>query len=652
MPGQDHAHKSIVVKKSEEATCLILLGVLIACWLINNLIWLRIDTRPPRWDEAYYLTMSLKYHEALLSEGLRGFVGSLLTVDPMRPPLGPALAALAYLMLGRSSDAALAVNLLAFIVLILAVYGLGARLASPWSGLLAALFVSTYPGILGLSRVFYLDFLNTALVAGSLYLLVRTAASSRKLASAGFGALMGLGLLCRAFFPVFIIGPLTVSAYAVRREYRLGISAPEIQRSRLWVCGGIALLVCAAVALPWYAINLAPVMRRSLSAAYGAEAVGYGPSNPLTLRAVMSYLSNMVRTTPFGAVIFLLATGILWLRWSRLRPKPVLGDFNPVDGLSILFSSILIPVVFFSILRSQDLKNLLPVLPATAVVSAWGLSVLRPLALKRAVIGFGIAGSLFQLWIGTYGLQSFAGGVGFHAGPGQPAFFLFPVASASPVAFLNLPRRENWKIAEILSRISEVVGGPDGTRTSARPAVIAVVPDHPLSNRNNFEYFAALKGLPVRVERPGDPREPGGRDYRAQLLGVNVAVMKTGDPGPAWLNRRNDEMVKFLGSPGSGFVEIPPRFSLPDGSEAVLYAVPEASLTPEARPEDMSVPQSSLADDSSSWIMMSKGRGVPQGVASSSATSLWEDHQGMIRLHPCRGLGLNFLRPAGQWDVS
>lgn len=32
-----------------------LLGGLIALGLIVNLIWLRIDTRPPRWDEAAYL---------------------------------------------------------------------------------------------------------------------------------------------------------------------------------------------------------------------------------------------------------------------------------------------------------------------------------------------------------------------------------------------------------------------------------------------------------------------------------------------------------------------------------------------------------------------------------------------------------------------
>ncbi len=133
----------IVLSKREDVICSIMLTVVIAFSVMNNLIWLWIDTRPPRWDEAYYLTLSLKYHESLVSSGVGAFVRSLLTLDRTRPPLVPALAVPAYIFLGKSPDSAIAVNLVAFVLLILAVYGMGTRLASSWSGLLAAIFVST-----------------------------------------------------------------------------------------------------------------------------------------------------------------------------------------------------------------------------------------------------------------------------------------------------------------------------------------------------------------------------------------------------------------------------------------------------------------------------------------------------------------------------
>src|SRR5262245_49009497 len=121
-----------------KATCLILLLAIITFSVVNTALWLRLDARPPRWDEAGYLTLSLKHHAALTAGGVGALVKSLLRLDHTRPPLVPALAVPAYLLFGRQGETAFAVNLGAFVVALLAVYGLGARLASPWCGLLAA----------------------------------------------------------------------------------------------------------------------------------------------------------------------------------------------------------------------------------------------------------------------------------------------------------------------------------------------------------------------------------------------------------------------------------------------------------------------------------------------------------------------------------
>jgi hypothetical protein len=105
-----------------------------------------------------------------------------------------------------------------------------------------------------------------------------------------------------------------------------------------------------------------------------------------------------------------------------------------------------------------------------------------------------------------------------------------------------------------------------------RPAIVAILPDHPFFNMSNFDYFSVLQGLPVQITHPGDPRDPAGKNYRLQLLEVDFVVTKTDYAGPQWLNVRTEEILAFLRSPDSGFVELDPRFPLPDGSQAVLYA--------------------------------------------------------------------------------
>jgi hypothetical protein len=113
-----------------------------------------------------------------------------------------------------------------------------------------------------------------------------------------------------------------------------------------------------------------------------------------------------------------------------------------------------------------------------------------------------------------------------------------------------------------------------------RPASVAILPDHPLFNGSTFDYFARLNRLPLHIDHYGDPRVPEGQQYRVQLLGADFVITKTGDAGPAWLNVYNEEIQTFLRTPDSGFVEIEPRFPLPDGSEAVLYTAQHEPVVP------------------------------------------------------------------------
>jgi len=563
------------MSKCEHTTCLIFLIAIIAFAFINATVWLQIDTRPPRWDEASYLALSLRHHAALSSGGVGSLAKSLLKLDRKRPPLVPALAVPAYLLFGRGAEVAFAVNLLALVFLILAVYGLGAWLISRRCGLLAAFFVSVYPGVFSLTRLFLLDFCDMALAAIALYSLVRTESFSQKGPAVAFGVVMGLGLLCRAFFPIFLIGPLGISLYIAWRADKHNAEAEKLRKPGWQVNGGLALLACTAVAAPWYLTNMVPLVLRSLSATYGAEAVGYGPDNPLTVHAMVSYFINFtnIHPSPFGMMLFLLAVALLWLKRSSLQSVTRGDTATPALALALLLSSVVLPYLFFSTLPSQDIKNIIPVLPALAVITAWGLSLLQPPALRKSVVGGSIVWLLFQYWIGTYGLSTLPPQVGVRLGGNLPPLLLLQQGLTYPPGEgVLLPRRENWHIPDILSRITGGSVGPGRVQTMLRPAIVALLPDHPFFNMSNFDYSVVLQGLPVQIEHSGDPRTPEGKNYRSQLLEVDFVVTKTGDSGPQWLNVYHEEILTFLRSPDSGFVEIEPRFPLPDGSQAVLYA--------------------------------------------------------------------------------
>lgn len=569
-----------------------LLVALIVFSVINTAIWLWIDTRPPRWDEAAYLRTSLKYHEALTEEGAGGFIRALVEVDRKRPPLVSALAVPVYFLFGKSFDIALLVNLLAFVVLLLAVYRLGTRLASAEAGVLAAFLVATYPSVFSLSRIFLFDFWDTTLVAVSLYLFVSVEGFSQKRASIILGAILGFGLLCRPFFLVFVIGPLAVSLYTIWKTRAVQTETQETNRLVIGRYLKPAAVSCAVVAGPWYVINALPLLKRSLSAAYGAEAVGYGPPNPLTFQALTSYLITFINwhTTLAGTVLFVLAGAILWRNRSAFAGQKIHTVPSAMHNLCLLFSSVLLAYVFFSTLPSQDQKNITPILPGVAIISAWGLSLLHPVMLKKVVIGVSVVWFAAQFWLMTYGWAALPPVVAVPLGKTLPRLTLIQQGASDLVTFPLSPKQEHWPLYEILLRLTGGEVGPNGVRTLAKPAVVAIIPDHPFFNMNNFDYFATLHGLPVVIEHPGDPRWPAGKEFRTLLLGVDAAVIKTGNPGSAWLTVFNKEILAFLRSPESGFKEIGPRFPLPDGSEAVLYLANDNFVLNEAPPIQFRTP--------------------------------------------------------------
>lgn len=224
------------------------------------------DRTPPAWDDAWYLETSFRLYHAL-TRGLTDFASAWAGAFKIKPPL-VSLLPLPLYALGGPSERTAVFTSLALHGLSCAFTGLAAR--ALWKehprrealAALAACLVALTPLLYGLSRVFLVESLLTAVVCAAAWRV----AQARRAPQEGLllGALLGLGLLAKASFPLFIAG----FVWLRRRDL-----APHARR---------ALVAGAALAATWYAFNLPYAAGFALNAAFGGLAADYGRAAPLS----------------------------------------------------------------------------------------------------------------------------------------------------------------------------------------------------------------------------------------------------------------------------------------------------------------------------------------------------------------------------------
>src|SRR5262245_7550050 len=204
--------------------------------------WVLIDRRPPEWDHANHLERAVGCYRILSDPG-RDRVREILDVSSFYPPIVPCAAGLLYFVFPIAPLTAQAV-MLGFVALgLAATFALGRHLYDTETGLLAAFLLGTAPFVVFSLTNFQLDLPLAAMVAVSLYLLVRTDAFSRPGWCAALGVALGLGMITKPPFAGYL---LPVFTWALWRSLRA-----DDRRGRLgWMA--VSLAVAAAIALPWF----------------------------------------------------------------------------------------------------------------------------------------------------------------------------------------------------------------------------------------------------------------------------------------------------------------------------------------------------------------------------------------------------------------
>ncbi len=165
--------------RDSEGKSLLVLGIIWLLGAISDRLWFALDRSVPAWDQADYLTSTLKYLQAL--QHPQWFSGEWWTnfwlLSTKIPPLAYILTVPFLQVFGTGDDRATLVHLLFSAILLASVYNLGAQLFNRQVGLWAAAICVLLPGLYRFRLQFLLDYPLTAAITFAFYCLTMWKAS-------------------------------------------------------------------------------------------------------------------------------------------------------------------------------------------------------------------------------------------------------------------------------------------------------------------------------------------------------------------------------------------------------------------------------------------------------------------------------------------
>jgi 4-amino-4-deoxy-L-arabinose transferase-like glycosyltransferase len=282
----------------------------ITCW------WLAQDRSVPIFDAGLHLSLALNVHQELAA----GNFGKALTLSVPYPPFAYLVGSLGITLGGVGvAPPILAENLVFVTALALGCYKVGRMAFSPLAGLLAVVFALGSPLIAAQFHVFMTDAPETAMVAVSIWLIIASEGFTKLRACAIAGVAVGLGMLTKEPFPIFVLGVCLVTLGRGGR--------------RAWPGVAVFAVIALALAAPWY------IHEHSLIQGIGDQATASSnayPNSPgpgpkeiapprLSIANLEWYLWNLDNVELGLPLLALAAAGFVWTVASLVRSRPRAG---------------------------------------------------------------------------------------------------------------------------------------------------------------------------------------------------------------------------------------------------------------------------------------------------------------------------------------
>ncbi len=505
-----------------------------ALWA-GNLLWLARDTRPPVWDMALHQSYALNY--------LPGAAGEEPAIRPWArsgnyPPFVHLVIAALFALFHPDPRIAALANLPATFILLWSVHELAEAMAGRAAARWAAFITAFAPYMVWMSRETILDYWMSAWVAAALLALWKSDGFADRRAALAFGCAAALGMLTKWLFAGFLLLPL---AYVALR-HRLWHHADRM------VHKADAILIAGIGAGLWYVPNLPGLVR------YFGEnmRIGAREGEPpvLSFQSLIYYL-RLLEGYQFFGILFALTAAACWFAWRRQLIR---------DG-RFLAVAIAGGWLAMTLLRTKDPRFTMPLLGLLAIVcgawvASWGYS-------RAALVGQGLLAALLlaQAYAVSFGVAWLPQQVVLARGYQGSLRWDWNLYTQHYFHILGKPRREDWKLGEILDEVRR------HSHAGALEASLAIVPDLPRFNAASFTLEARLSGMSARIDHPQSAAAGVG-----SFDGFNYALMTEGEQGMPWTTVESPALNRIIMDEHGTFLLLG-IWVLPNGDSARLYFV-------------------------------------------------------------------------------
>jgi len=522
--------------KKKMTTILLVLILIIATHALINYIWLEKDNFPLWFDHGQYFQRSVEFYYAAQGDETsfqRAVFGAEATYQPyLHRILLPLVSMPFYFIFGVSGDIAVMTCLIFLSLAIFFVYAITSRIFDRTTGLLAAFILSVSPGFFIYSRRYSPEFAVIGLVALTIYFLLRSDNFQNRIYSMLFGLGFSLCMITKESAFAFIPGALI---YVLYKMIPLCRHDPGVRRG-IFLNLLLSLAASVIILIPLYWFYREGAFSRILGVAYSEEIKqAYNMPEPYNL-AGLTFYANQLFQYYFGRLFSLcFILGAFFCIRRKFSYKGFI--FWWLIGSFVLLTSTVTRVFEYS----------LPLLVPLAIISAFGINQLFKSKIKKTLL------IIFIIFWGS----------------GQFILSSLPVKIPLPAWFTyrNIVLAENfsdyhpdagdWRLEEIVDYLSSNRQQKSGTTNVHIGA--------------NLLSFSPVVLEYVCVEKKEEFVFYGYNATPKQILGSDFVVVKSGqDQGFFYTPQRVEELVSRLEASGD-FIMLPKRFSLPDGSEVVIY---------------------------------------------------------------------------------
>lgn len=363
---------------SSRYNAILLLAGIFLFHAFNNLLWLRMDFTPLHDHLGYHLSAALSIADS--SGNIVGLLINGLTYHVINfyPALFHTVMAVSAFIAGRSTVVLIMGNMPFLLLLLVSLYGIGRKMRNPGIGLLAGFILTMYPAIFDLSRFSLPDFALTAMLAAGVCLLMYSEGFSNRRYSLLFGVCLGLGMLTKQIFILFILPPLITVILNEIIEKR-GIEEQVIKNIMT------AFFIGLVISIYWYIPPLKQLLQQYVQAGFHEKGTICSP-DIFGADSLMFYIRKLYQCQMLMYLFIIFLVGArYWLVTKEHGREKIL-----------FFASIIGTYLLFLFIYTKEPKTTLPWLIYFALITAAGLLSLRKAWVRTVAICLLVCFSVIQ----------------------------------------------------------------------------------------------------------------------------------------------------------------------------------------------------------------------------------------------------------------